>query len=294
MCVRILSVALLVVRAIEEFLLKDLRSHITVRTPTSTAMYVLNHKRSTLSELEARFGLTITIEMDDSVGAQHLAIFRGAIAEKPAASTAVSTGTYVAPEPEEEDEIVEAVEPEVVEAKAEDRPRSPRPDDGEPRGDRKRRKRRRRRGGRDRDHAGPGQHDDQPVAGEAQTSSSQDDDTTDDDGDETAVSAEASDPTPRLMATGRSAAAASAAASATGRTMVIFCLLRRRISDAAVLDGEIGVEAAGAPAEVSGQLGKRMKSQPRKSRPSRSVPHVPASRRLTPWMRCPPTRSSTM
>ena len=49
------SVALLVVRAIEEFLLKDARSNITVRTPASTALYVLNHKRSTLTEL---FGLS--------------------------------------------------------------------------------------------------------------------------------------------------------------------------------------------------------------------------------------------
>ena len=77
------SVALLVVRAIEEFLLKDSRSHIIVKTPASTALYVLNHKRSTLSELEARFGLTITIEVDETVGAQHYVIQRGAIAEKP-------------------------------------------------------------------------------------------------------------------------------------------------------------------------------------------------------------------
>ena len=48
------SVALLVVRAIEEFLLKDARSHITVKTPAATALYVLNHKRSKLAELEAR------------------------------------------------------------------------------------------------------------------------------------------------------------------------------------------------------------------------------------------------
>ncbi|RVA03954.1 ribonuclease E/G, partial [Mesorhizobium sp. M7A.F.Ca.US.001.02.1.1] len=77
------SVALMVVRAIEEFLLKDSRSHITVRTPAATALYVLNHKRGTLVELESRFGLTITVEADDSVGSQHYAIFRGALAEKP-------------------------------------------------------------------------------------------------------------------------------------------------------------------------------------------------------------------
>jgi ribonuclease E len=142
------SVALLVVRAIEEFLIKDSRNHITVRTPTSTALYVLNHKRSTLAELEARFGLTITIEMDDAVGAQHYAIFRGAVAEKPVG------GPVPLPAPaydEPEDEIVEEEE-EVAETAAEERPAQPaqRAETGEQR-DRKRRKRRRRRGGKDRD-----------------------------------------------------------------------------------------------------------------------------------------------
>ncbi|MET0168772.1 MAG: ribonuclease E/G, partial [Aliihoeflea sp.] len=77
------SVALLVVRAIEEYLLKDSRCHITVRTPASTALYVLNNKRATLADLERRFDLTITIEADEEVGAQHYAISRGAQIERP-------------------------------------------------------------------------------------------------------------------------------------------------------------------------------------------------------------------
>ncbi|MEW6629749.1 MAG: Rne/Rng family ribonuclease, partial [Pseudomonadota bacterium] len=148
------SVALMVVRAIEEFLLKDSRSHIIVRTPAATALYVLNHKRVNLVELEARFGLTITLEADETLGAQHYAIFRGAIAEKPEGFVEVrSLPTYVEPE-EPEDEIV-VEEEEEVSAQAE-QPRQPqhdqhqRSDDSEGR-DRKRRKRRRRRGGKDRD-----------------------------------------------------------------------------------------------------------------------------------------------
>ncbi|TJW59178.1 MAG: Rne/Rng family ribonuclease, partial [Mesorhizobium sp.] len=100
------SVALMVVRAIEEFLLKDSRSHIIVRTPAATALYVLNHKRANLVELEARFGLTITIEADETLGTQHYAIFRGAIAEKPEGFVEVrSLPAYVEPD-EPEDEIV--------------------------------------------------------------------------------------------------------------------------------------------------------------------------------------------
>ncbi|RRI00894.1 Rne/Rng family ribonuclease [Mesorhizobium tamadayense] len=147
------SVALMVVRAIEEFLLKDSRSHIVVRTPAATALYVLNHKRANLMELEARFGLTITLEADETLGAQHYAIFRGAVAEKPEGFVEVrSLPTYVEPE-EPEDEIV-VEEEEEVSAQAE-QPRQPpqgqhqqRSEDGD---GRKRRKRRRRRGGKDRD-----------------------------------------------------------------------------------------------------------------------------------------------
>ncbi|UCI17590.1 Rne/Rng family ribonuclease [Mesorhizobium sp. B2-1-8] len=158
------SVALMVVRAIEEFLLKDSRSHITVRTPAATALYVLNHKRGTLVELESRFGLTVTIEADDTVGAQHYAIFRGALAEKPEGFVEVrSLPAYVEPE-EPEDEIVVVEEEDEAPAQAE-QPRHAQPsqhqqprsgEEGEGR-DRKRRKRRRRRGGKDRDreHGAP-------------------------------------------------------------------------------------------------------------------------------------------
>ncbi|TPK57316.1 Rne/Rng family ribonuclease [Mesorhizobium sp. B2-4-19] len=155
------SVALMVVRAIEEFLLKDSRSHITVRTPAATALYVLNHKRGTLVELESRFGLTITIEADDTVGAQHYAIFRGALAEKPEGFVEVrSLPAYVEPEePEDEIAVVEEDDEIVVQAEQPRQQQQPRPagsEDGEGR-DRKRRKRRRRRGGRDRDreHGAP-------------------------------------------------------------------------------------------------------------------------------------------
>jgi len=175
------SVALLVVRAIEEFLLKDSRCHIIVKTPASTALYVLNHKRSTLTELEMRFGLTITIEVDETVGSQHYAILRGAVAEKP---VGFQEHQFLAAPPVEEDEDDDIV----VEADDEDAPAEPRQaqqqqprhaEGGEEGGHRKRRRRRRRRGGRDREHndapheAGS---DDQPETGaEAEFAASESD-----------------------------------------------------------------------------------------------------------------------
>jgi ribonuclease E len=149
------SVALHVVRAIEEFLIKDARSHITVRTPAATALYVLNHKRRNLSELEERFGLTISMEADETLGTQLYAITRGAAVERPVITTITDLPTTAYVEPE--DDIVEEVEVEEEEVREEPRERAARPaqeerrdgEDGE-RG-RKRRRRRRRRGGRDRE-----------------------------------------------------------------------------------------------------------------------------------------------
>jgi ribonuclease E len=177
------SVALMVVRAIEEFLLKDSRSHITVRTPAATALYVLNHKRGTLVELESRFGLTITVEADDTVGAQHYAIFRGALAEKPEGFVETRMiPAYVEPE-EPEEEIVLEEEDEVAAETEQPRPsqqpqQQPRSgEEGEGR-DRKRRKRRRRRGGKDRDreHGAPveGAYVSAAADGVAETVSDQD------------------------------------------------------------------------------------------------------------------------
>jgi ribonuclease E len=193
------SVALLVVRAIEEFLLKDSRNHITVKTPSATALYVLNHKRSTLAEIEARFGLTVTIDVDETVGAQHYAIVRGAVAEKP---IGFQEQQFLPPLPEEDDDDVpfEAEEEDAPVAAPEQRAQpnqQPRHAEGSEDGNRKRRRRRRRRGGRDRDQNGAphdGQERNQPsgeTEGEAQLGDAEaaSDDIADasDDGDAVAV-----------------------------------------------------------------------------------------------------------
>jgi ribonuclease E len=146
------STALHVIRGIEEFLLKDSRNHIGVRTPTATALYVLNHKRSNLVELEQRFGLSISIEADDEVGLQHFAITRGAPAEpRPAGAEGGIEDTPAFEAMEEPDEEFDAAAGGSADMEAHG------PDhhgeDGD--GQRKRRRRRRRRGGRDQDAVQP-------------------------------------------------------------------------------------------------------------------------------------------
>jgi ribonuclease E len=141
------SVGLLVVRAIEEFLLKESRHHITVRTPASTAIYVLNHKRANLVDLENRFGLTITVEADETVRSQHYAILKGAISERPA-NVIVPVAPPVYDDVEDDDIVEIEDEPEeAVEIKEKPETASA-ADQGD--GTRKKRRRRRRRGGRDR------------------------------------------------------------------------------------------------------------------------------------------------
>lgn len=75
------SIALHVLRAIEEYLNKGSKYNVIVRTKSAVALYVLNHKRAHLTELEERFGLSIRIDADESVSGDYCAISRGEKAE---------------------------------------------------------------------------------------------------------------------------------------------------------------------------------------------------------------------
>ncbi|MFT0892314.1 Rne/Rng family ribonuclease [Pseudochelatococcus sp. G4_1912] len=59
------SIALHILRAIEEALIKSAGYEINVKTRTEVALYVLNQKRVHLRELETRFGAPISILADD-------------------------------------------------------------------------------------------------------------------------------------------------------------------------------------------------------------------------------------
>ena len=75
------SVSIHVLRAIEEHLIRSAKNNVTVKTRLNTALYLLNNKRTSIDDLEARFGVTITIEADESVGQNHLVIERGDVAQ---------------------------------------------------------------------------------------------------------------------------------------------------------------------------------------------------------------------
>lgn len=145
------SVALHVLRGVEEYLLKNTTHNITVRTTPDIALYLLNQKRGTINDYETRFGVHIVVDADAHVGAQHFAIDRGEPVENP---VRIDQFIQFAPEPDEDDDIVieEEIdeEAEVVAAPVAAAASEASSDD---QSGRKRKRRRRRRGGRGQDAA---------------------------------------------------------------------------------------------------------------------------------------------
>ena len=140
------SVALMVMRNVEDHVLKKPGQSINVRVPVDVALYILNSKRSTLNNLEIKYGLSITIVADDHVGPQHFAIERG---EARALPTERPAAQHVQVDSAAIEETVD--EPEADVEETEDEPAEARSDDA----DRGSRRRRRRRGGRDRERDRP-------------------------------------------------------------------------------------------------------------------------------------------
>ena len=83
------SVALHVLRIIEENLLRASGFNLNVRTTNAVALYILNQKRGHLRDIETRFGVEITFTSDEHLAVgEHCVIQRG----EP------STGTPLAPQ----------------------------------------------------------------------------------------------------------------------------------------------------------------------------------------------------
>lgn len=178
------SAALTVLRAIEEEGLRGRASEITVQTPTTIALYILNQKRDALLEIEARYGMRVQVEGDDTIQHPDYRIHKSKARSEEDAGPAVDAARLFddqRPTPDlAEDEEPEAAE--TVET------------DGEPGGEDergRRRRRRRRRRGRDRSEDAladegndddAGADDDDDTVDEADASE-EGDETADEDGD---------------------------------------------------------------------------------------------------------------
>ncbi len=72
------SIALHVLRLLEDALIKSAAHNITVRTRSEVALYILNQKRANLRGLEQSFGVSVTIVADDTLtGTAYHAMERG-------------------------------------------------------------------------------------------------------------------------------------------------------------------------------------------------------------------------
>lgn len=153
------SVALQLLRGIEEILMKGATHNLVVRTRTDVALYVLNHKRGHLRDLENAFKVSLAIVADATVsGQQSFIIDRGEQVHTLEAAKALLVAQAAAfppqvDEPYDEEEpfdieVESEVETEETEGLADDAPAGEDAIAGESEADGQRRKRRRRRRGR--------------------------------------------------------------------------------------------------------------------------------------------------
>ncbi len=158
------SVALQLLRAVEEMLIKGATHNLIVRTRAEVALYVLNHKRAHLRALEERFRIIITVSADPAVtGQQSYVIDRGEQVHTPeAARNLAAQQPQIPVSADETDE--DFVEAEAQEGDAELAATEPEREIHREGGDREGgRKRRRRRGRGGRGRGGEPRQDAQPF-----------------------------------------------------------------------------------------------------------------------------------
>ncbi len=161
------SVALQLLRMIEETLQRGATHNVVGRTRSEIALYVLNHKRAHLYDLEHRFQITVTIVADDAISGQlPFVIEKGEQVHTLEQARALATQATAVPvavdaaaeveQPVDETESEEAEDEEMVEADAAElgepaEAAEGRAEDGEAGARRRRRRRRRGRRGETRD-----------------------------------------------------------------------------------------------------------------------------------------------
>jgi ribonuclease E len=77
------SVALAVLRALEDQLLRDSRSSLTAVTTADAALYILNNKRAFVTDMERRYGVLIAVQASERMQGANFAIERSAAQAAP-------------------------------------------------------------------------------------------------------------------------------------------------------------------------------------------------------------------
>lgn len=168
------SVALQLLRGLEEILMKGATHNLVVRTRTDVALYVLNHKRGHLRDLENGFKVSLSVIADPSVsGPQAYLIDRGEqvhtleAAKSLLAAQAAASPPPLAEEAYEDEEFDTELESEVETEETEGLGEEQAAGDAAPEQDGQRgRKRRRRRRGRGGQRDGEAREDGAPASAE--------------------------------------------------------------------------------------------------------------------------------
>jgi ribonuclease E len=189
------SVALQILRALEETLIKSAAHNLNVRTRPEVALYVLNQKRAHLADLEARFNIAVTISTDAALlGTRYFEVERGEFVGNEGRIVPSSIKAEAVISDVDDDALDAAAEAEAldaenvpVEIEAAEGGSPEAKSEGEARGEggRKRRRRRRRRRGGERDANG--------VRLDGGSDDADGDDEGDEDGDEQASDASTDD-----------------------------------------------------------------------------------------------------
>jgi len=113
------SVALQLLRGLEEILMKGATHNLVVRTRTDVALYVLNHKRGHLRDLENSFKVSLAVIADPTVsGQQSFVIDRGEQVHTLEAAKAL-LASQVAAYPSQSEEAIDEEEPFDIEVESE-------------------------------------------------------------------------------------------------------------------------------------------------------------------------------
>ncbi|WP_347139030.1 Rne/Rng family ribonuclease [Paracoccus sp. SSK6] len=146
------SLALTILRAIEEEGTRKRSREVLVRAPVAVINFLINHKREHIAGIEARYGLSVRLEADPSLISPDFAIekFKTATRNVPEVAAPVLSvdADLMAQIDDEEEDLPEEIEAEADEAEDNAEAASADEENGEGRGRRRRRRRRRKNGDR--------------------------------------------------------------------------------------------------------------------------------------------------
>lgn len=274
------SVALQILRALEETLIKSAAHNLTVRTRPEVALYVLNQKRAHLADLEARFAIAITVATDTNlIGTRYFEVEKGEFVGNEARVVPTAFKAEAVTTDVDDDALDAAAEAAALDAETGDNETTAgeaQGERGEGEGRRRRRRRRRRRGG-ERDGQGPQFDGDQTEAdGDAEGDEA--------DGEEEAAESVVIEAVPEVPAVEAAPAAEEAAPAEAAKPKRSRARKPKAETAKAGAEGEVAsaesetvaVEAAPAPAEKPKRSRSRKKVVPITEGGEASVEAAPA------------------